>query len=92
METEWIRQLTADVFDLPVGHPGTVDASVRGAAMLANMATGLEAWKQELTSGVEDVKLRYTLTKPSGTHEIYDEKLRRFKRLAEVTLADFGRM
>jgi gluconokinase len=41
LETEWIRQLTADIFGIPVGFQGVVDASVEGAVLLANIATGV---------------------------------------------------
>ncbi len=44
LEVDWIRQLTADIFGLPVRFPGGADASATGAATLANIATRQWTW------------------------------------------------
>jgi gluconokinase len=44
LEVDWIRQLAADIFGLPVRFPGGADASATGAATLANIATGQWGW------------------------------------------------
>jgi gluconokinase len=44
LEEPWIRQLAADVFDLPVRQLGDVDASLLGAVKLAHIAAGEWPW------------------------------------------------
>ncbi|MGO8948279.1 MAG: gluconokinase [Ktedonobacterales bacterium] len=83
METGWVRQLTADVFDLPIRSLGTIDASVFGAAILANIATGIWSWDHALELTTRE---QHTLTDPSGIHNAYSVKSRLFKQLAKTTL------
>jgi len=45
LETEWIRQLTADISGIPVQIQCEVDASDTGAALQANIATGDLTWQ-----------------------------------------------
>lgn len=77
LETEWIRQLVAGVFALPVVFLGDVDASVLGAAALANLTAGVWTW--------DDVAARRHL--PEGTTiqpsagDDYREPYARFRRV-----------
>jgi gluconokinase len=48
LETDWIRQLAADIFGLAVRSPGGADASATGAATLANIATGQWTWDEAI--------------------------------------------
>lgn len=45
LESGWIRQLVADVFDLPVILPDGADASAMGAVALATIAGGAASWE-----------------------------------------------
>lgn len=43
-QSAWMRQLAADAFGLPVYELATLEASGYGAAMLAELATGMQDW------------------------------------------------
>ncbi len=79
LQTDWIRQLTADVFGLSVQYRGAVDASVLGAAALANIAAGSWSWDDVLRRDASESA--YT-TSPSGRRQDYAVKFERFRRLA----------
>jgi gluconokinase len=64
LQTDWIRGLTADIFGIPVQYRGAVDASVLGAAALANIATGLWTWDDVLR---RDASARAYTTRPSAS-------------------------
>jgi gluconokinase len=81
LEPEWIRRLTADIFGIPVLYRGAVDASVVGAALLAEIATGVRAWDEtarHLTT------FEYTV-EPSGS-DFYRRKYERFRAVADLVL------
>jgi gluconokinase len=86
LETEWIRQLVADIFGIPVQFQGAVDASVMGAAMLANIATGASTWK--------DVSQPQETAQESIKHPLqpsaYQSKFQRYRRLCDMLLAELG--
>ncbi len=44
LEQEWIRQLVADVFGVPVVDASDTDASAAGAALIADIAAGARQW------------------------------------------------
>ena len=44
LEEEWIRQLAADLFGLPVIDASSIDSSALGAAMIADIAAGAKNW------------------------------------------------
>ena len=78
----WIRQLVADIFDIPVQFQGAVDASVMGAAILANIATGASTWKdvsQPQETAQESIK--HPLQ-----HSAYQGKFQRYRRLCDMLL------
>lgn len=81
LESAWIRQLVADVFGIPVQFRGAVDASVLGAATLANIATGLWSWEQALA---RDVHEQATTSMPTDRHEAYIRQFERFRTLAQA--------
>jgi gluconokinase len=83
LETDWIRQLTADTFGLPVRFHGGADASATGAATLANIATGQWTWndaieRQQSRSGV--------VTQPSAARSGYQAKYQAYRALAHALL------
>lgn len=77
LETEWIRQLTADIFGIPVLFLGAIDASVAGAALLANIATGDLTWQAAASL---HTATRETNKQPER-HEAYEKKFSRFRDL-----------
>jgi gluconokinase len=79
LQTDWIRQLTADVFDLPVQYRGAVDASVLGAAALANIATGLWTWDDAIR---RDESVRAYTSHPGPRRAAYAKQFDRFRKLA----------
>jgi gluconokinase len=79
LQTDWVRGLTADIFNIPVQYRGAVDASVLGAAALANIATGLWTWDDVLR---RDESVRAYTTRPSARHQAYQAKFERFRTLA----------
>jgi gluconokinase len=86
LDVPWMRQLVADVFDLPVRSSGDADASARGAALLARIATGDLTWGAALghTSPVaEQAQREVALPYPPQTAR-YRARARRFQALAEA--------
>jgi gluconokinase len=80
LETEWIRQLTADIFGIPVQFLGAIDASVAGAALLANIAAGVLTWEgttHKQPAGQEAIK-------QPEKHDAYEGKFQRFRDLSDV--------
>jgi gluconokinase len=86
LESAWVRQLTADVFGLPVQHLGNVDASVLGAATLANIAAGAWTW--------EDATRRHTSAEGTTTFPAsgggYERKIERYRRLYAVMTTELA--
>jgi gluconokinase len=86
LEFAWIRQLAADIFDLPVSWPGPVDASVLGAVRLALVATGALSWEAiERT----DADQRGGISQPQNAAD-YRPAYARFRRLAEALTTDLA--
>jgi len=85
LETEWIRQLVADVFAIPVQFQGAVDASVVGAAILANIATGVLSWKD--VSHQEETA-QESVNQP-GQSGAYQSKFQRYRELSNILLIEF---
>jgi gluconokinase len=86
LDLPWIRQLVADVFDLPVRAGGDADASARGAAILARIATGAATWDEALNEAslVSDAEISaVAMPNPARTRQ-YQERALRFRRLAEA--------
>jgi gluconokinase len=79
LQADWIRQLSADVFGIPVQYRGAVDASVLGAAALANIASGLWTWEDTIR---RDEAVQAFTSAPSGRHKAYQATFERFRRLA----------
>jgi gluconokinase len=79
LEKPWIRQIAADVFELPVRLLGDTDASLLGAVKLARIAAGEWSWDHNPyppTSTEADVSAPRDAERYRGT---YGE----FRRLAE---------
>jgi gluconokinase len=85
LETEWIRQLTADVFGIPVGFQGAVDASVLGAALLAKIATGVVTW-ETISHQAESA---YGSIKQPGNQQAYQDKFQQYRKLCNLLLPAF---
>ena len=83
LEVEGIRQLTADIFGLPVRFPGGVDASATGAATLANIATGQWTWDEALQR--QQARSDGVL-QPSSASAAYRTKYHDFRQLASLLL------
>jgi gluconokinase len=79
LEAEWIRQLAADIFGLPVVYRGAIDASVVGAARLAEIATGEHNWEEaaRISSSDEQVLM-------PAAHASYASKLARFQQAVDL--------
>ncbi|MEO7002286.1 MAG: gluconokinase [Ktedonobacterales bacterium] len=87
LETEWIRQLTADVFGLPVGYLGAVDASTLGAVALADIACGARTWDDITQHPPQPV----SVAQPhAAAHAIYQRKYASYRRLCDTLLGAFG--
>jgi gluconokinase len=82
LETEWIRQLVADIFGIPVRFLGAVDASVTGAALLANIATGILTWQ----GAAHRQAVEHEMIKQPSQHEIYASKFQRYRKLCNTVL------
>jgi gluconokinase len=85
LETEWIRQLVADIFGIPVQFQGAVDASVVGAALLASIATGVVTWphvSQHQEAAQENIK------QPSQ-HQAYERKFQRYRKLCNALCSEW---
>jgi gluconokinase len=82
LETDWIRQVVADVFGIPVRFLGNIDASATGAAALANIATGIWTWDET----VQRLRASHgTVTQPQD-HEAYQAKYQLYRRLSDAVL------
>lgn len=78
LQSEWMRQLTADIFDLPVYEVGAPEASAYGAAILADLAVGAQDWisvRQPLTPT--------SIARPDAARQaVYTRRGEMFRRLA----------
>lgn len=79
-QSAWMRQLAADIFNLPVYEIASVEVSARGAALLADLAVGARAWT--------DISLPLTPTTVAlphaERHAMYARKSGTFQRLAHL--------
>jgi gluconokinase len=89
LDLPWMRQLVADVFDLPVRAGGDADASARGAAILARIATGDATWDEALSEASRAATLDdgAVATPDPARTTWYQERARRFRQLAETLTA-----
>jgi gluconokinase len=93
LERDWIRQLTADVFGVPVQYRGAVDASALGAATLANIATGLWTWDQVLGDHTSQAERQARTSQPNAAaHERYMRQFSRFQQLARALITDLAEL
>ena len=86
LDLPWMRHLVADVFDLPVWAGGDADASARGAAILARIATGAATWDEALNGAslVSDVDNSAVATPNQAQTMRYQARSHRFRRFAEA--------
>ncbi|HEY7091710.1 MAG TPA: gluconokinase [Ktedonobacterales bacterium] len=87
LDLPWMRQLVADVFDLPVRPGGDADASARGAAILARIATGDATWDEALSEASQTSGAGAVATPNPAQTTRYQERALRFRRLAEALTA-----
>ncbi len=85
LETEWIRQLTADIFGIPVQFQGAGDASAGGAALLANIATRVMTWQ---AAAHRQTATHETIKQPAR-HEIYESKFQKYRKLCTLLLSQW---
>jgi len=81
LETGWIRQLVADIFGIPVQFTGAIDASVTGAALLANIASGNQTWQ-----AVAHQQTAQDTIKQPTRHDVYASKFERYRNLCNAIL------
>jgi gluconokinase len=89
LDLPWMRQLVADVFDLPVWAGGDADASAKGAAILARIATGDASWDEalgEVSRAATSDGGAVATPNPART-TWYQERAQRFRQLAEALTA-----
>jgi sugar (pentulose or hexulose) kinase len=73
------------VFDLHVQAGGDADASARGAAILARIATGAATWDEALNEASDIATEPGAIATPNTTQSArYRERASRFHRLAEA--------
>lgn len=78
LKSPWMRQLAADIFGLPVYTVATIEASARGAATLADLATGAVSWDAVR----EPLPPASTATPDTASLQRYQARNEEFKRLA----------
>ena len=83
LEVGWIRQLTADIFGLPVRFPGGADASATGAATLANIATNQWSWDESVR---RQSRRSAAMIQPSATSRAYLARYHAYRQLASALL------
>lgn len=91
-EVKWVRQLLADVFNIPVKIDALSDASILGAVRLARRAAANAVVPTATSARMDEVGIRpakSNLDEPGETlhpHQQlkYDEKFKEFRRLAAV--------
>jgi gluconokinase len=83
LETDWIRQLAADIFGLPVRLPGGADASATGAAAIATIASGQQTWDAAIQRPRTHAS---TVTAPSAQRDAYQAKYQAYRRIASALL------
>jgi gluconokinase len=86
LDLPWMRQLVADVFDLPVRTGGDADASARGAAILARIATGAATWDEARNKGsqISGAGTSAVATPNPAQAMRYRERAFRFRQIAEA--------
>jgi gluconokinase len=89
LETEWIRQLVADIFGIPVQFQGAVDASVEGAVLLANIATGVVTWQHVLQHQEAAQATQQATTRQPSQHQAYESKFQRYRTVCSALLSEW---
>jgi gluconokinase len=85
-ETAWVRQVAADVFDLPIHQFTGGDPALAGAAQLARIATGATSWDEAARAGRQsDRPAAYPVRSKA-----YQARYEAFRRLAALTTAPDG--
>jgi gluconokinase len=81
-QSDWIAELAASVFGLPVIAAGAEDASARGAALLADIAAGVQSWESAVVSAAVQLAYAPRLTPRAEEIDRYRAKYHRFRALA----------
>lgn len=82
-QTAWMRQLAADIFGLPVYEVASIEASARGAALLADLAVGERHWSEMS----EPLSPTSVATPDPARQAAYRAKGDTFRRLARLLSA-----
>jgi gluconokinase len=77
LDSEWVRQLAADIYQAPVAAIGEVDASTLGAALIADISCGLLSWEE---AARRQRALVHSVTYPSDD-DGYRRKYARYRTL-----------
>lgn len=77
----WIAQLAADILGLPLIPAGEVDASARGAALLADIAAGARAWEEAGAVGEKRLAEASHIAPRLQKTARYQKKYHRFRAL-----------
>jgi len=83
LEVDWIQQLAADIFGLPVRFPGGADASATGAATLANIATNQWSWDKAVQ---RQSRRSAAMIQPSAASSSYLARYHAYRQLASALL------
>jgi gluconokinase len=83
LESAFLRQMCADIFNLPVASCEDADASVLGAVALARIAVG-ETSYEVLRTKLDNPELTHP---DAASHAAYAEKYSRFRTLVQSVLS-----
>ncbi len=84
----WIAQMAADILGLPLILASEVDASARGAALLADIAAGVQAWEEAGTIGEKWLREAPHLAPHPDAMARYQTKYHRFRAIAAALTGD----
>lgn len=86
LASEWVRQLAADIYGVPVAAIGDVDASTLGAALIADIGCGVLSWEEAAS---RQSALVHAVTHPSGD-DSYRSKYARHRMLIEALTTELA--
>jgi gluconokinase len=83
-QSAWIAELGASIFGLPVTAAGAEDASARGAALLAEIAAGIQTWESATALAAGQSAQSPNFAPNSEDSERYRRNYQRFRALASA--------
>src|SRR6266567_7891903 len=85
----YLLLIVANIFGIPVQFHGAVDASVVGAALLANIATGVVTWQDVSQQQEVAQATQQEATRQPSQHKAYESKFQRYRKLCSAILAEW---